>query len=254
MIDSLELFLSLLWGTVIHRPYVYGFFACFLVFSIFQQGRRGTALYLVVAYLIALVSELASTRVGFPFGMYVYIDTVRTQELWISNVPFWDSLSFVFLSYFSWMLAGSLRARELSSTSFDESLRSPRTCVLAGLFMMLLDVVIDPLTLLGDRWFLGKIYYYPNGGTYFGVTLTNFAGWWFVGAITPLIFVRLRSKISQQVSGPFSKGVFGVYAGVFVFNLGITAYIHEWKLLSASLLIAGTTLIASFMKLRRALV
>ena len=40
-----------------------------------------------------------------------------------------------------------------------------------ALLMTWLDVVIDPLTVHGDRWFLGRIYYYPEGGAYFGVPL-----------------------------------------------------------------------------------
>lgn len=233
---------ALLWGTVIHRPYVYGFLLCYLAFSHYQLGSRQTGIYILLAYLIALLSELCSTRWGFPFGKYVYIDTMRTQELWISNVPFWDSLSFVFLSYFSWILAAACRARSLLKSDLVASLRSPRTYILAGAFMMLLDVVIDPLTLLGDRWFLGKIYYYPNGGSYFGVTLTNFAGWWFVGTITPWIYqsvIRLRIRETPKV---FFWGIFAVYGGVFLFNLGITAFIHEWKLLLASLAVSGVTL------------
>src|SRR5262249_61660316 len=55
--------------------------------------------------------------------------------------------------------------------------------IVSGLLMMLLDVVIDPLAVRGDRWFLGYIFYYPEGGAYFGVPLTNFAGWWIVGAL-----------------------------------------------------------------------
>lgn len=43
--------------------------------------------------------------------------------------------------------------------------------------MMLLDVVLDPLAVQGDRWFLGRVFYYPGGGDYFGVPLVNFAGW-----------------------------------------------------------------------------
>lgn len=233
--------LVLLWGTVVHRPYVYAFFLCFLAFSLFQQGPRRTTLYLLVAYLIALASELASTRVGFPFGMYVYVDTMRAQELWISNVPFWDSLSFVFLSYFSWMLAGALRG----------SLRSPWTYALSGLLMMLLDVVIDPVTLLGDRWFLGKIYYYPQGGTYFGVTLANFAGWWLVGAVTPWLFQSFFDKPTEKVAPLSTWGVYGVYAGVFAFNLAVTAYVQEWRLLVASTAVASATLGACAISLLR---
>ena len=171
-------FLRLMWGTILNRPYVDGFFVCYLVFSVFLLGRRRTLAFVVMSFALALACELSATRWGFPFGKYVYIETARSQELWISNVPSWDALSFVFLSFFSWILAGALRARSWRAADIQVSLRAPRTLILGGLLMMLLDVVIDPLTLLGDRWFLGRIYYYPDGGPYFGVTVTNFAGWW----------------------------------------------------------------------------
>src|SRR5262249_61764865 len=58
-----------------------------------------------------------------------------------------------------------------------------KLAAVSGLLMMALDVVIDPLAVRGDRWFLGHIFYYPEGGPYFGVPLTNFAGWWIVGAL-----------------------------------------------------------------------
>jgi len=46
--------------------------------------------------------------------------------------------------------------------------------------MTLADVVIDPITVRGDEWFLGKIYFYPEGGIYFGVPMSNFVGWFMV--------------------------------------------------------------------------
>lgn len=232
---------SLLWGTVIHRPYVYAFFVCYLAFGLFQLGPKKISIHLVIAYLIALAA-VCSTRWSFPFGMYVYIDTARAQELWISNVPFWDSLSFVFLSYFSWMLAAGIRR--------DRSLGQPMTFALAGLLMMLLDVVIDPLSLRGDQWFLGKIYYYPAGGIYFGVTAANFAGWWLVGTVTPWVYHRIARPVLREVPKIFFWGVYGVYAGVFLFNLGVTFWIGEWKLLAASVAVAGTTLAFSAAALR----
>ncbi|MBI2345847.1 MAG: carotenoid biosynthesis protein [Deltaproteobacteria bacterium] len=63
---------------------------------------------------------------------------------------------------------------------------------LAGaLLTMILDIIIDPLTVRGDRWFLGRIYYYPHGGPYFGVPLSNFAGWFLV----PLLVIKANQII-----------------------------------------------------------
>jgi putative membrane protein len=128
--------------------------------------------------------------------------------------------------------------------------------------MMLLDVVIDPVTLLGDRWFLGRIYYYPDGGAYFGVTLSNFAGWFFVGAVTVLaaqLLWQRRPPAHPERSGAESKGqnvletwlVFGVYSGVFAFNLAVTAWISEWTLFAASAAVAVVTCGACVIALRR---
>lgn len=248
LITDMAEFFRLLWGTVLYRPYVYVFFVCYLFFALGHLRARDTLIYTVVAYLIAFACEYSATRNGFPFGLYVYLDGTRTRELWISNVPFWDSLSFVFLSYFSWVLAAALLP---GRKGWD-----PRVAILGGLLMMLLDVVIDPLTLLGDRWFLGRVYYYPDGGSYFGVTLSNFIGWFFVGSATLLVFRVLAKSgvVKSENWRPFSSwkvwGVYGVYSGVLVFQLAVTAWIGEWRLLAASLLVSSLVLVPAFFILR----
>jgi uncharacterized membrane protein len=254
--DEISTFLRLLMGTIIDRPYVYAFFVCFAFFSIRHLRLRGFAAWTVMAWVVAFVSEYSSTRNGFPFGIYRYFDEARTRELWISNVPFWDSLSFVFLSYFSWILAGALRKGRGTLT---QALMKPSTALVSGLLMMLLDIVIDPLTLLGDHWFLGRIYDYPTGGTYFGVTLANFGGWFFVGWIIPLIYQQIARGRGQYLASSQWRdyralevwAAFGVYSGVFLFNLGITAWLGEWTLLAASSCITGSTLAVCFYFLRK---
>src|SRR5438093_12030985 len=73
--------------------------------------------------------------------------------------------------------------REVQIVDTKALRRSPAVLVLAVMFFVLIDVVIDPLTLRGSRWFLGQIYGYYEEGMYFGVPLANFGGWALVGAM-----------------------------------------------------------------------
>jgi uncharacterized membrane protein len=242
--------LALLWGSVVHRPYVYGFLMCFLVFATYHMGVRRMLTFMLSTYLITYACEYSSTRNGFPFGPYTYFDDMRTQELWISNVPFWDSLSFVFLSYFSFVMAAAV----LGGVSRLQSRRVPWV---GGAIMMLLDVVIDPVALQGDKWFLGRIYNYPYEGFYFGVTAANFAGWFFVGFTTQWIFQKLLlhapwCKSSWRTPSPlFIWAIYGVYAGIFIFNLVITIMIKDYRLAQASAFVSGATLLVLALLLKR---
>jgi putative membrane protein len=247
-------FFRLLLGTIIFRPYVYGFFVCFLFFAIRHFGLKSTLLYMFTSYTLAFLCEYSATRNGFPFGIYTYIDKTRTRELWISNIPFWDSLSFVFLSYFSWIVASFA----LSPLKPYAALFKFQTAILAGFLMMLLDLVIDPVALQGEHWFLGQIYFYPNGGSYFGVTLSNFIGWFFVGTLTVAVaqVLKLGPASANRSSQPDIKqggASLGVYFGVFLFNLTMTAVIGRWDIFTASTLIITVTMACLFFRVKRAL-
>lgn len=251
--------LSLLWGTVLLRPYVFVFLAVYLTIAILNMGVFRSLLFTVLAYGIAFICEYSSTRNGFPFGFYTYIDTTRDQELWISNVPFMDSLSFSFLTYVSYTLSLFLWA-PLNKKGWDIRLgevahikHSFKVIASASILCMLMDVIIDPLAFLGDRWFLGKIYFYIEPGEYFHIPLTNFAGWVFVAAVTLTCFAFLNSWIdrktsarTKQIAGQALLGP-GLYFGVLVFNLGVTFYIGEFLLgVSGTLISLGIFALAYF--------
>jgi uncharacterized membrane protein len=258
-VDAVTETLRLLWGTVIHRPYVWTFFACFVVFAVRQLGARRAATFAVATWLVAFASEYSSTRNGIPFGPYEYYDATRTRELWISNVPFWDSLSFVFLSYFSFVLAAAIRSPPgtLGERPWP-GLRDRRTPLIGGLLMMLLDVVIDPVSLQGEKWFLGRIYAYPGDGFWFGVTAANFAGWFAVGAATQWLFQRCLEwlpwcRAPWPAPGPrLAWAAFGTYAGVLFFMLAVTVAIGDLRLAAVSAAVSAATLGAVAWALRRA--
>jgi len=227
-------------GMVVNRPYVFVFFAIYLFTAVTRLGWRRTTWFTVIAYFVALAAELSSTRNGFPFGMYHYIDTMRDRELWISNVPFWDSLSFTFLCYLGWRLGVLLYAPlaigpgifQVAETRAIAT--SWRVAITGAVLMTWLDVVIDPLTVLGDRWFLGKMYYYPEGGLYFGVPLSNFAGWFLVGVATISLYQLVERRRGTALDGAGVRrlplgGVLEpiLYAGILGFNLTLTFWIGE---------------------------
>ena len=230
-------------GMVALRPYVFVFLAIYLLAAVTRLGWRRAALFTGLAYGVAFAAEFSSTRNGFPFGLYHYIDTTRDRELWISNVPFWDSLSFTFLCYLGWRLGVFLWAplararRDWQVAETRAVATSWRACLSGAFLMMLLDVIIDPLSLRGDRWFLGKIYYYPSGGWYFGVPLSNFAGWFLVGATTIRLYQVLEGRAFWRAG---ARGVrcwrYGgwleplLYGGILLFNLTLTFAIGEWRL------------------------
>jgi putative membrane protein len=213
----------LLLGTLLLRPYVFAFLAAFAVAAARDLGPWRMIGFLVWGFLVAFAAEFASTRVAIPFGLYHYTEETRGVELFVSNVPFFDSLSFPFLAYASFCLA-----RQALGVA-----RGSRVVLLSGVLMTLLDVVIDPLAVRGDRWFLGRIFYYPDPGAYFGVPLANFGGWLIVGWLIVGGYVLVAR---DRDPGRPALGV-GLYYGVLLFNLALTWWIGELVLLGAGILI-----------------
>jgi putative membrane protein len=259
-------FLSLSVGTVTLRPYVFIFLALYLAVATLNMGFRRALIFTVLAYGVAFASEYSSTRNGFPYGFYDYIETTRGRELWLSNVPFMDSISYAFLNYISYTVAllfcSPLHIRgwdvQLPAAS-EENSRSWKAIGLGALLVTLLDVVIDPVANLGDRWFLGKIYTYREPGEYFNIPLTNFYGWFLVGAVILYTFTRIdrfwarrgfsdcgiRPVPAKALLGP------GLYFGVLAFNLAVTFYIGEWRLglCSAGIFLAVLTAVIGKIKM-----
>ena len=217
--------MELVLGTILLRPYVFAFLLAFLAAGRADLGWPRTLAFMGAVWPVAWVAEFASTRVGVPFGLYHYTESTRGRELYVANVPFFDSLSFVFLAYAAFCVARLVLRRGRAGAS------RPRLALAAGVLMMLLDVVIDPLAVRGDRWFLGRIFYYPEGGVYFGVPLSNFAGWVIVGAVGVGAYLALTGPPGEGRPWP---GL-ALYYAVLAFNLAVTVWIEEWVLAAAGL-------------------
>lgn len=236
--------LALLLKTVALRPYVFVFLAAFLFAAIQLLGWQRTWRFWLISWVTAFVCEFSSTRTGIPFGWYHYTGSTVGQELYLSNIPFMDSLSFSFLLYASYCLALAflLPAAQppgqaplnVIPLQFPLAVRTGwPTVLLTTLFFTFIDIVIDPVALRGDRWFLGKIYYYPDPGSHFGVPIANYVGWAVVSVIALLAYLPLDRRLfpidlppAQSVTGRVLLGC-GLYYGVLAFNLAVTFWIDE---------------------------
>ncbi|UCH81684.1 MAG: carotenoid biosynthesis protein [Nitrospiraceae bacterium] len=207
-------------------------------------GIKRAFLFCTAGYFIAWLSEYSSIHNGFPYGYYNYIEHTKDQELWVLGVPFMDSLSYVFLAYASYSVALMINSPVMRSGRLLYILQTKgirgsfHTRVLATVLFVYLDIIIDPVSLQGDKWFLGQIYEYPEKGVYFGVPISNFAGWFVVGYV--LIYVL--QKIDRYMSNKGTKDYFAqrypggvligplLYVSVIIFMLSVTFYIRDYDL------------------------
>jgi len=230
-------FLGLLGKTLLLRPYVFLFLAFALATSVWLMGPKRTAIFFLLTWATAFLCEFSSTRTGIPFGWYFYTGSTRGQELYLSNVPFMDSLSFSFLLFTSYCLALVFllpaRGHRLSLELRDNPAirQSGQVLALSTLFFVLLDAVIDPVALRGDRWFLGKIYYYPEPGVHFGVPMANYLGWAVVGLVALGVFQWIDRCLpdatnAPTITRPLLLGCV-LYYGVLAFNLAVAFWINE---------------------------
>lgn len=229
----------LLLGSLLLRPYVFIFLLFHLVGAAALLGWRRTGTFTLLTWGVAFAAEASSIRTGIPFGWYYYIPRTADRELWILGVPFFDSLSFPFLLVASYTLAwllltgGCPLAQGLAG---GEKPRRPGRgphLVLTSLLFVLIDVVIDPVALRGDRWFLGQIYGYPEPGFYFGVPLANFAGWGVVGLVAACLYQAWEGRQPDAGTATFRGRALlcpGLYFIVLAFNLTVTFAIGEWEL------------------------
>lgn len=223
--------IELLIGTFWLRPYVFGFLAAFLLIALSEVGPRRTATWMLVGFCIAFACEFSSTRNGFPFGLYHYLDgETRGRELWISNVPFMDSLSFVFLSFVGWGTARRLLGTPPEEAASGRIAWRPSALALGAALMVGIDVICDPVSLRGDRWFLGQIYYYEHPGLYFGIPLSNFFGWAFVALsiIGTMMGLERLGLLGGRPLGLLPRAdawAPALYVAIVLFNAGIAFYV-----------------------------
>jgi uncharacterized membrane protein len=129
-------------------------------------GWRGIAWFIVVCLGVSNLFENLSILTGFPFGWYHYTHALGPR---LFMVPLLIGPAYFGVGYLSWTLSRAILGDESGRLNGVLSFAIP---VIASFIMVSWDLTIDPMmsTITGN-WI------WHHGGSYFGVPLVNFLGW-----------------------------------------------------------------------------
>jgi len=135
-----------------------------------EQGR----LRLLALGALGWLAELAGTRLGVPFGAYSYGPALQPQAL---GVPLVMACAWIILLAYVKSCLSLARLK-------------PWQAIVAGaVWMTALDLVIDPVATAALRFWRWHV-----SGAYYGIPLSNFAGWLIVSALLLTAGMRLDIK------------------------------------------------------------
>ena len=152
-------------------------------------GWSGIAVFLAISLAVTFALENLGIYTGFPYGHYHF--EVAAGLPHVGAVPIIVGPLYFAMGYFSWMIASLLL--DDADLHLDRPLNVVALPLIAAFVMVQWDVVMDP-----PNATLHRAWIWHDGGGYFGVPLSNYAGWYltvwlFYQAFALFLHLRPRS-------------------------------------------------------------
>ena len=141
-----------------------------IIFALIHGGMvyrvRGILIFFAICLIVGNLFENIGVRTGFPFGHYYFTDLMGPK---VAAVPVMLGLAYLGMAYLSWTLACLILGDPQNSQEFSVLILP----LVASFIMVAWDFSMDPVwaTIL-HAWI------WLQGGTYFGVPVSNFLGWY----------------------------------------------------------------------------
>lgn len=179
-----------IYGTLVGRWYVTLLGITFLWQAVRHLGWRRTLVYAASALCVGALFENASVHVGVPYTGYAFNPALRGKEIFIGDVPLMVPLSYTFMGYF-----GFAAGRLLASGPWRTRGAKVWHEYLLGVMLTVWAVwIMDPVSRLGNRWFLGTVFHYRGPGFWFGLPLGSQAGF----LLTALVLVGILTVMTRD--------------------------------------------------------
>ena len=166
-------------------------------------GPRRAALSLLALSAFGYAIEAIGVVTGLPYGTFYYGDALGQRLLGL--VPYLLPISYAPL------VIGAVAA------SWNDSLVNHRVFFIfrAALLLVLMDGVLDP-----GAAFLG-FWIWPEGGAYYGVPLSNYAGWLLSGALAAALLLTIGRWRTAPLPGLLDGAILALafWTGVAAFSV-----------------------------------
>ncbi len=181
-----------------------------------RYGTKLTFFFILSVFSVGWLFETLSVLTGIPFGRYHYSDIMAP---FIGHIPVFVLPAYLFMGYASWSLATLFLGIHQARLTRAQARKIPPV---AAALMVIWDISMDPLrATIEGRWI------WIEGGTYLGVPLSNFLGWFLVTWCMFSLFAHftrgsppdnasgLEKTKSFRVSIPI---MYGCYAAEYLLN------------------------------------
>jgi uncharacterized membrane protein len=153
---------------------------------------RGIAVFFAICSIVSGSVEKIGITTGFPFGHYFFTDAMGPK---ISGVPVLLGLAYLGMGYLSWVLASLILGWEQRDLTGWRVVGLP---AFAALVMTSWDFCMDPVWSTVVRAWI-----WTDGGSYFGVPISNFVGWYGNIFVIYLLFAfYLRRRVTTKDAMP----------------------------------------------------
>ncbi|MDQ4127507.1 MAG: carotenoid biosynthesis protein [Actinomycetota bacterium] len=149
-------------------------------------GRRAT-LSLLALSAFGYAVETVGVATGFPYGPFYYGDALGHKLAGL--VPYLLPISYAPL------VLGAVAA------SWSSTRHRPLHALTAALLLVLMDAVLDPGAVSLGFWV------WPEGGAYYGVPLSNYAGWLLSGILAATILLNTGRWLSTPPPGLLDSSI-----------------------------------------------
>jgi putative membrane protein len=174
-------------------------------------GWRGILVFVSICIVVGNIFENLGVRTGFPYGRYYFTDLMGPK---LGVVPVLLGLAYIGMAYLSWTLARIILGQPQGPLRGSRAILVPLS---AACIMVSWDVSQDPVwaTVL-HAWV------FPQGGPYFGVPVSNFAGWYLTISIINLLFalyLRIGATSARELPPSYWREALFFYTASAAGNL-----------------------------------